>query len=172
MSEGACSTRPHILRILLYCGSHSPTLDIGLNYAILAVTTVVGTMLFLTRRGRGNVMEKGLKLWAASSGFFAMFQIVLCLSLPPEAGCTGISIIWSAQVGALWSWRRAHVFHVSGSEDRPLAIVSAFAIALWAYYAVVEDALTTVAHAAAAVMGALVAGFTRSLVSTTEDRRA
>ncbi|KAJ1551159.1 hypothetical protein HK405_015069, partial [Cladochytrium tenue] len=114
---------------------------------------------------------------AAATAFLWAFQLLLCLYVTE---CYGISIVWSALWGmCAFCWAGA-VAAAAGSSSSSssssslssrwlsggwtgsragdaLAVLATIGcLAAWAYYAAVEDALTTVAHAAAVVLGATI----------------
>lgn len=103
--------------------SHAGSMkDMMINYPLVLVNAVP----FL----RGPRRKRRWYLF----GFFAAFQIGLCLVL----GCSGVSIIWCA----LW-----------GAADRsPLAAVNTIAVL---YYALTSEALNTIAHLCAVALGLL-----------------
>lgn len=126
--------------------------NVVINYAIVLLTTLAGWQLLHAKR-----QAVGRTFWCGSSAFFWSYQIGLCLVLRPMgvAECSGISIVWSAQVGVLW-WLdyRGHLF----VEQRWLLLLSSVVAALaWTYYSIIDPPITSVAHAAAVGMGGLVA---------------
>ena len=75
--------------------------------------------------------------------------------------CTGISIVWSSFVGfsatVYFYLESTNIDSDMKSTVKILLLASTlFAIALWIYYAVVADALTSVAHFAAVLLGGLI----------------
>ena len=99
------------------------------------------------------------------------FQVGLCLIV----GCVGISIVWSANVGVIviilkYLWSQSQSL-LSLSEARPsrysfnfkssgavvaVVVVLTPCVTAWLYYAVVEEALTTLAHLCALLLGVII----------------
>lgn len=80
--------------------------------------------------------------------------------LDPAAGCTGISIIWSANCGFTTYFyyfvsRRLSLYKAENDKliFTSLLVSLLYATTLWIYYAIVEDILTTIAHIAAVALG-------------------
>jgi hypothetical protein len=91
---------------------------------------------------------------AVSLLFVVAFQVVLCLIV----GCSGISIIWCAQAGWIVHQRYHYRKHFQSREALPpieiiVLLVDVLAIL---YYAVTMEAITTVAHGCALVLGSLI----------------
>ena len=88
--------------------------------------------------------------------FVVIFQVVLCLAL----GCSGVSIIWCAMCGWILDDRLRRVERVEENEmvvqrmGQVVLVVDFLAIA---YYGVMFPIITTVAHAAALILGAVLA---------------
>lgn len=94
-------------------------------------------------------------------------QIVLCFG----ADCTGVSVVWSAQMGCQAVWVSSQLAlpkacpprlpPVQPERRRLLGIASVVAliacIVSWVFYAITANALTTIAHACSVVLGALIA---------------
>jgi hypothetical protein len=152
--------------ILTYQGSQR---DIILNYALLVANVVVCSITTASNVHYGTSRGLERKLVASSAlVFVAAYQINLCLLV----GCSGISIIWSACAGWTLSEgrRRACMLEDSGSSaveasssrwgrhitllvwERFMLAADLLAII---YYACVTEAITTVAHLCAILMGFL-----------------
>jgi hypothetical protein len=101
-----------------------------------------------------KVAARRLMLWH----LHVIGKVVLCLF----QGCVGISIVWSAFVGFLAVTYRPLLPHTTASPSvrlllRSSALLSVtVAVVFWGFYAATEDAITSVAHAAAFVLGALI----------------
>jgi hypothetical protein len=115
--------------------------DVLINYSIIAViqiTTLVQGMPAI------SIALSTFYLWT--------FQVVLCRGV----GCIGVSIVWSAQMGILFRYRRRRQATRTGSSSIALYWYRASmtcGIASWAYYAAVSEPITTVAHLSALAMG-------------------
>jgi hypothetical protein len=154
--------------ILTYQGSQK---DIVLNYVLLVANVIVCSITTSSNAHYGT--SRGLERKLVASGalvFVAAYQINLCLLV----GCSGISIIWSACVGWIFSEgrRRACMLGGSGSNateasssspprNRHItllvwerAILTADVLAI-IYYACATEAITTIAHLCAILMGFL-----------------
>ena len=119
--------------ILTYDGAH---FDTALNYGLI----LVNALPFLSTP---NPYAR-----AGLLAFYCVFQIALCLAL----GCSGVSIVWCACLGA-WALDERGA---ARDRVRCIAIAAADGAAL-VYYAATSEALTSVAHACALAMGALTA---------------
>jgi hypothetical protein len=90
----------------------------------------------------------------ASLIFVVLYQIVLCLIL----GCSGISIIWCACAGwIVWELQRVDQPPrgvASSFPPEPLAVLSLDALTIL-YYSITAEAITTVAHFCAILLGIL-----------------
>jgi len=90
------------------------------------------------------------------------YQVGLCLALSglEQHGveCTGISIVWSAHAGLAACLLLSRAFRAACLPCRlrhaaaAVCCLEAVVVVVWAYYAVVAEALTTVAHLAAFAM--------------------
>mmetsp|Transcript_4909 Transcript_4909/g.10161 ORF Transcript_4909/g.10161 Transcript_4909/m.10161 type:complete len:207 (-) Transcript_4909:166-786(-) len=88
-------------------------------------------------------------IWGINAYLWA-FQIGLCMAV----GCVGISVVWSAQAGIVWALKRRHDCDKRGSVFNRVKRSFALACcAVWVYYAIKEPPITSVAHAAAFLMG-------------------
>jgi hypothetical protein len=152
--------------ILTYQGSQR---DIVLNYALLVANVLVCSITTASNAHYGA--SRGLERKLVASGalvFVAAYQINLCLLV----GCSGISIIWSACAGWIFSEgrRRACMLGDSGTSateassspwNRHITLLVwerfmlAFDILVIIYYACVTEPITTVAHLCAILMGFL-----------------
>jgi hypothetical protein len=153
--------------ILTYQGSHR---DIVLNYVLLVANVVVCSITTASNAHYGT--SRGLERKLVASGalvFVAAYQINLCLLV----GCSGISIIWSACAGWIFSEgrRRACMLRDSESSATEASLSSPWnrhvTLLVWErvmlaadvlviiYYACVTEAITTVAHLCAIMMGFL-----------------
>jgi hypothetical protein len=145
--------------ILTYQGSQS---DIVLNYALLLANVVVCSITTATRGLERKLVASGALV------FVAAYQINLCLLV----GCSGISIIWSACAGWILSEgrRRACMLGDSGSSATEASsspwnrhitllvwerVMLAADVLVIIYYAYASEAITTVAHLCAILMGFL-----------------
>mmetsp|Transcript_19814 Transcript_19814/g.33332 ORF Transcript_19814/g.33332 Transcript_19814/m.33332 type:complete len:208 (+) Transcript_19814:111-734(+) len=176
MGSGALE---NIQKILTYDNS---TLDIILNYILLFISFPLICILnywFIRSNLYSSPVQRSRDIslikYCLFPGFYVtslfIFQIGICLL----ADCVGISIVWSSNVGVIliflkyfWtnrqdsdSYRAAHETH-SFSFDNNLCctsstgVVLVACVAVWGYYAVVEEALTTVAHICALLLGAMI----------------
>ncbi len=155
-SAGACTSADlgcacgpagcRLERILTY-DCHA--LDIAINYGELAWSTAVIAALALWPGPRG------IRLLVCSNLFLWAFQLALCFSLDE----TGVSVIWSAHAGMALALARNRSYlnavgPYRGMLSRRLTVATFVLCSLaWVYYALTADALETVAHAAAIVMG-------------------
>ena len=132
-------------------------LDSLLNWAAIVLTTLGGSLLLRPWQCTGRP-HTGTAHYAFATAFYMAFQLGLCLSLYDEPGCecTGVSIVWSAQIGHLW-YQRFRERSFSPGRRWALACLTGVAAALWAYYGFTSPVLTSIAHLAAVVMGWLVA---------------
>ena len=77
--------------------------------------------------------------------------------------CQGVSIVWSALCGynPLTYYKLLDIYDYSKSTQSfisiTLAISCLYSVILWVYYAVVEEALTTIAHLCALILGIAIA---------------
>jgi len=172
--DGSLGSR--IACILSYNGS---TLDICINYTMLAVNLVACKRILTKQQRRRDLL-------ALLFGSVWIFQICLCLFLAHVSengiGCAGISIVWCAMAGwAAW-WLRQQQRNANRNKNNALfaptrtrrrkslkssqtnydggggvwdnAWLVANAATLF-YYFVTEDIITTVAHICALIMGIL-----------------
>jgi hypothetical protein len=149
-------------RILSYDCSCDVSSDCALNYALTALTAL---LLVITAP---RLLYSSLLVVS-----FAAFQLVLCLFV---VACVGVSIVWNAALGA------SVVFALRTPERVRRALHVEFAVFVATvgalvdvYYALSADALTTVAHIAALVLGVLVAqimssSFAALVVTKVRDR--
>jgi hypothetical protein len=149
-------------RILSYDCSCDVSSDCALNYALTALT---GMLLVITAP---RLLYSSLLLAS-----FVAFQLVLCLFV---VSCVGISIVWNACLGS------SFVFALRTPEPVRRALhvefgvfVATMGLLVDVYYALSADALTTIAHIAALVLGVLVAqimssSFAALVVTKVRDR--
>ena len=137
--------------ILTYYGC---TDDVILNYTSLTCSTVaLATLCYhLQAQYEGSIRY----IWILLTLFLLLFQIGLCLVV----SCSGISIIWSSQIGLCWFFIPA--FFTEQAEKSNIlpsltlvGLSSLLASSLWTYYYLTAELLTTVAHACAVLLGAL-----------------
>ena len=112
--------------------------------------------------------------------FVVFFQIILCLIL----GCNGISIVWCAMMG--WETSTTHQItrernHTEGAYPsetavriidlgRTVIILDVLAIF---YYTITAEAITTIAHICAVILGVFLeqlARFTSSMSGTSSEK--
>ncbi|KAG5191612.1 hypothetical protein JKP88DRAFT_295514, partial [Tribonema minus] len=133
---------------LTYSGSQ---LDVGLNYFGLVVcTTAVAVVLRPAskhcRRYRNYAQSSWIPLTA---GLF-----VLQIGADCGADAEGISAVWAAQAGFLAvGWRLMPAMYRPRPARLATAAALSTALGLTVYYAMVEDAITSVAHAVAFGVG-------------------
>jgi hypothetical protein len=150
--------------ILTYQGSQK---DIILNYSLLVANVVVCSITTASNAHYGT--SRGLERKLVASGalvFVAAYQINLCLFV----GCSGISIIWCAIAGWILGEGRRRACMPGGSESRAMEaspwnryisllvwerVMLAANVIVIIYYACVTEAITTVAHLCAILMGVL-----------------
>jgi hypothetical protein len=165
MAMEGCTNGTLLVRtgcILTYQGSQK---DIVLNYALLVANVVVCSITTASNAHRG--LERKL-VASGALVFVAAYQINLCLIV----GCSGISIIWSACAGWILGEgrRRACMLGVYGSSATETSsspwnrhitllvwerVMLAADVLVIIYYACVTEAITTVAHLCAILMGFL-----------------
>lgn len=158
-----CSTdeavAARVLCIATYSGS---PFDIVVNYCVLCCTCVALLVSLGGRRvGLGATVGVGVALGLL--GWFALFQIGLCLGV----GCAGVSVIWCAAVGATLrpaqrcrmptldlDIRHCGVTHWHSALKRgTLAASVVTSAAAFVYYLLTAEAITTVAHILAFGLG-------------------
>ena len=134
-----------VVDILSYAGCTN--VDVALNYSMLAVTTVVSQLVT-------NHLGAPFLLAPLITAGLLVFQVLLCVGV----GCSGISVVWSAQAGYIL------VCYVAASNAPPnrllrtaVAASSLLSLALGLYYFLTAEIITTVAHGCAAVLGSAVA---------------
>ena len=132
------------------------TFDIVLNYFLLILN--LAYCAFQITPSAPQTTPQARKFYAAGSFIFVVFfQITLCLIL----GCNGISIIWCAMMG--WSTSTAHQTVRERKEANPsettlginplgkaTTLLDFLAIL---YYAITAEAITTIAHVCAVILG-------------------
>ena len=161
--------------IVTYGGDRT---NIWINYVTLLVVLLVSVVRarnVLHHRNRRMSQQQGggNNAWLGASvaallGVIA-FQIVLCWNL----GCAGISIVWCAVAGWIVNERRRcqpEERDVAAANDNRsrLDVVEDFTLtavlAVLVYYALTMEPITTVAHACALILGALLSRLNRYLV--------
>ena len=116
-------------------------LDSVLNYSAVAATA--WALMALAFCGGRRPVAVSIALTV----FYVAFQFGLCLAL----GCAGVSVVWAASIGAAWAATlfSSYTWQKQGESKRwrwrsrqhiPLFLITAFDVALIAYYAVVEEA--------------------------------
>jgi inner membrane protein involved in colicin E2 resistance len=132
--------------ILTYNGS---VLDSVLNWVMLILSLLPAVRLCLPPFGWR--LRHYVEWLVVCIGLF-VFQIILCIL----ADQVGISVVWSAMIG--YSAMGAYFFVPLSSIlfTVSFAIAVLAALAVWIYYAVVEDLLTTIAHLYAVVLGVII----------------
>ncbi|CAN0051392.1 unnamed protein product [Scytosiphon promiscuus] len=146
-------------RLFTYEGSET---DIWINYVTLLLTLV--TLVLCTRRA-GEVASRFSRF---AAWFWVPFTLVL-FAMQIFADCStnnvGISAVWSAFVGFIFlGWCRIGHLRPGGTDTAvtrvPLSTSCAIpvSLAVWVgvclYYAVVEEAMTSVAHLVSFGVGA------------------
>lgn len=127
--------------------------DIAINYALFILNSVwcCRVAVMATASATPNTRKSYYTSSAISLLFVVAFQITLCLIL----GCSGISIIWCAQAG----WIVHHRYHQTHSQAHriPKAEIGVVVVDVLAilYYATTTEAITTVAHFCAIMLGSL-----------------
>ena len=147
-----------LLGILTYDGC---TNDIFLNYVALAINTL--TLIRLSHHLQSSYSYRSIRhVWILLTLFLLVFQVVLCLFV----GCSGISIVWSAQIGFCWSFRSSYF---PSSENVLLRLLlgtsTLLDCGLWIYYYVIADQLTSIAHGCAVLLGILLAWIVHQMVT-------
>mmetsp|Transcript_3104 Transcript_3104/g.4449 ORF Transcript_3104/g.4449 Transcript_3104/m.4449 type:complete len:164 (+) Transcript_3104:330-821(+) len=126
--------------------------DSMLNYLLLFFTTVTLWVVCKDVSGRRGV---GTSFFCGVNAFLWAFQIILCLLI--EDDCVGISIVWSSHCG-IFLFVLARRSDWIGDKLRWLVqSCVGTCILIMVYYACVEVPITTVAHIAAIIMGAIIA---------------
>ena len=98
-------------------------------------------------------------LWLPLVSFLFAFQIELCLNV----GCSGISIVWSALCGfnifLYLRIKHRYTDNLGHNQYLHIAMVlsTVYSTIAWVYYAIVSDALTTIAHICAILLGVIFA---------------
>jgi hypothetical protein len=114
-------------------------------------------------------IRSAVLLWA----FFVCFQLALCLLL---VNCTGVSVVWNANAGALLVFALRSVEpELRAFRLELVAFILSLALLVDAYYVAAAEALTTVAHIAAIVLGVLTAqiatsSFAMTIVTRSRDK--
>lgn len=145
--------------ILTYDGS---TTDIIINYTMLAINLLITA--FVNR-------HQGVLWWVnvLLTAFLFAFQIVLCLVI----GCMGISVVWSAQFGYYGVLAAFGKRPITEQKELLCAVLFGVVATLltWLYYLVTAEAITTVAHLCAALMGALIGRKILQLAAAQKKKR-
>lgn len=145
--------------ILTYDGSVT---DVVLNYTALIVNTIVLAALCICssrsrcddNRNRKQPMSFDLSdhcTWVLVTLFLVCFQIFLCSVI---VRCVGISVVWSAQCGfsLLKFLFLPNLFSKKKLSAAVLVSIS-LSLALWIYYLIASDLITTIAHICSIVLG-------------------
>lgn len=151
------SLMSHVQDVLTYHGSET---DVILNYTAIVVTLTPILLILYELPERFRLWRF---IWIPLLIFLFVFQVVLCLIV----GCYGVSIVWSALCGfsvyiIYWNFNSADVIN---RKTRLLLIrlslssSALFSTALWMYYAVTSEIITTVAHLCAILLGVTLAFF-------------
>jgi hypothetical protein len=165
-----------VQKILTYDNS---TMDIILNYILFVISFFLVCWLnywVVQNLSRGPVSTHQYIRFPAVYviGMF-IFQISLCLF----ADCVGISVVWSSNVGVIWmlvrlingqrQWRNYSSYdQLIGASSTVTVIVAC--IAVWCYYAIIEEALTTVAHLCALILGIIIGNIYVKFISVNQSR--
>ena len=146
--------------ILTYDGSST---DIIINYTMLAINLLITA--FVNR-------HQGVLWWinVLLTAFLFAFQIVLCLVI----GCMGISVVWSAQFGYYGVLAVFGKHPITEQKELLCAVLFGVVATLltWLYYLVTAEAMTTVAHLCAALMGALIGRKILQLAAAQKKQRS
>jgi hypothetical protein len=136
--------------ILSYGGSLG---DCWINYFLL-LTSVTGWILYIHHQRwlqPSSFRSRDVPSHAAAAGafvFLVIFQISLCLLLQ----CSGISIVWCGIAGWMLTELLQREYRSSSSILVAMLLCDACGIF---YYAVTAEAITTVAHICAVILGSL-----------------
>eukprot|EP01038_Epipyxis_sp_PR26KG_P008644 gene8644-11684_t len=143
-----------LLNILSYDGS---VLDCALNYVALIVTSVALTFAFISTSWHDERLQRLPFLMIPIEIFLFIFQIVLCVI----ESCVGISVVWSGLCGINMLWMYWFCNSPNSLNNCKMNDVSAtffilsllFCVAIWIYYAIVDNLLTSIAHFCAILLG-------------------
>lgn len=135
-------------------------IDFILNYTAIVVTL---TPIFLMQYQLPVSSRLRRFVWIPLLIFLFVFQISLCVAV----GCIGVSIVWSALCGYsvfIYNTSFNPADDINGNTWLLLvrlclsgAVV--FSSALWIYYMVTNDTITSVAHFSAVLLGVACAFF-------------
>ena len=144
-SLDSISLQREVVAILTYDGSQE---NILINYVMLLITLY--TLLLLQKVSK---LPHYLIFLVFSSVFLAGYQVGLCLIVQ----CVGISIIWSAYSGMIYSILHDHSKRSDEVVDENIMFQVRFqflaVLIVWVYYLLIEDIITTVAHILAFILG-------------------
>lgn len=148
-----------VAEILTYDGSVT---DVLLNYTAFIVNTIVLAALCLSsarsrcedNRSRKQPMIFALSdhcTWIMVTLFLVCLQIFLCSVI---VRCVGISVVWSAQCGfSLLTF----LFLPNPFSNKKLSaavlVSTSLILALWIYYLIASDLITTIAHICSIFLG-------------------
>jgi hypothetical protein len=97
-----CATPRLGCRIAIILTYDCVLMDSLLNWGAIVLTTLGGALLLRTTTHSERLVARlpntGVVHFACATAFYWAFQLGLCLSLNDEARCSGVSIVWSAQV--------------------------------------------------------------------------
>jgi hypothetical protein len=145
--------------ILTYDGSAT---DIILNYvAFLANTIALAAVCIGSARSRCGenrsrkqptiIVLSNHSTWLLITLFLVFFQIFLCSVI---VRCVGISVVWSAQCSfSLLLFLFLQNPFSKKSLFASTLISTSLSLALWIYYLIVSDLITTIAHICSIVLG-------------------
>ncbi|CAN0207561.1 unnamed protein product [Ectocarpus sp. 6 AP-2014] len=142
-----------LTRVFTYEGSET---DIYINYVTLVLTLI--TLILCTRKAG----ERASRYPRYAAWFWVPFTSVL-FAMQLFADCStnnvGISAVWSAYAGFVFlAWWRIQHIRAENAAVSTLAYATPVSLAMWTgvcvYYAIVEEAITTVAHLVAFGVGA------------------
>ena len=137
-----------VIAILTYDGSFENVL---INYTMLVVTLY--TLLLLQPISQ---LPRYSMFLLASSVFLITYQIGLCLLVQ----CVGISIVWSAYSGMIYSILHDHAKRSEEPLDENILFQVRLqflgVLSVWMYYLFVEEIITTVAHILAFFLGIII----------------
>ena len=140
--------------ILSYNGSLR---DILLNYTLVVLNAVYCHRM-LCASNKHKISQRRKRAAYGSLAFVVAFQILLCLAV----GCSGVSIVWCAMGG--WSMlvgSRKEARRTKGFSDVPIRrmghVLFLLDLSAIVYYAILFPPITTIAHIAALLLGAVLA---------------
>ncbi len=145
-----------VAEILTYEGSAK---DIILNYVAFFINTIALAAVCIGS-ARSRCGENGSRkqptisnhsTWLLITLFLVFFQIFLCSVI---VRCVGISVVWSAQCSfSLLKFLSLQNSFSKKSLFAAILISTSLSLALWIYYLIVSDLLTTIAHICSFFLG-------------------